>query len=313
MVYDRGMETVLCLNGTKALMRSVVCKAYSVWAKTLIKVTPTRKGISSFAEDATVYTLPATLWELEQQAAIESSFALRLGLKHKVSLHSFELDRQTYLQQNDTRSFMLDNIGLYPNFDFAYYNDEIHPNRHTKRNFFAWFDYCGLPTRQNLDVALDRQNFVTNSVVFVTFCCKWRRADSIPDEIKEAVNEHMGSRVDAVVDYLNKHTGNRVKVFASLEYQAQGNSPMMMIGLSNCPDILEKPSFHQRIDRNAPSIGVGRDYRPLTAGEKGELERDLRSFSFTQEELSEKYDCSARQVGSGLAWVRRYGLKGGYA
>ena len=72
-------------------MRSMVCKSYRVWFNSLIKVTRTRSGVATKAEDAAVYTLPASIWELEQQVATESNFASRLNLKHTISLHSFEL------------------------------------------------------------------------------------------------------------------------------------------------------------------------------------------------------------------------------
>ena len=76
-------------------MRSMVCKSYRVWFNSLIKVTRTRSGVATKAEDAAVYTLPASIWELEQQVATESNFASRLNLKHTISLHSFELDTAT--------------------------------------------------------------------------------------------------------------------------------------------------------------------------------------------------------------------------
>ena len=77
---------ILCLNETKAVMRGMVSKAYAVWAKTLIKITHTRNGITSKAEDATVYTLPSTVWELEQQVAMDSNFVTRIGLSYDLSL-----------------------------------------------------------------------------------------------------------------------------------------------------------------------------------------------------------------------------------
>ncbi len=312
-MYCWCMDTALCLNGTKALMRSMVCKAYRIWANTLVKVTRTRTGIASKAEDATVYTLPCHVWELEQQVATESNFASRLQLQHTVSLHCFEINRDVYNLQKNTRAFMLPNIGLYPNFDFSYYCDYIRANEDAKRNFFAWFDFCGLPTKDKLDVVLDRKNFVPNSVVFVTFLCKWRRPDSIPAEITEAITDDMSSRVDVVVDYLNKNTSNKVKVFTSIEYQAQGNSPMMMIGLSNSPEILDKPPFHSRMKREVKTRTIKSPAkRDLTYDETEELRKDLRSWKFTQEELAEKYDCSFGQVGACKAWLKREGSGGGY-
>ena len=301
------METVLCLNSTKALMRSMVCKSYRVWFNSLIKVTRTRSGVATKAEDAAVYTLPASIWELEQQVATESNFASRLNLKHTISLHSFELDTATYKQQNNTRAFMLPEVGLYPNFKFSYWNSPICANEDAKRNFFAWYDFCGLPTKDKLDIVLDRKNFVNNSVVFVTFLCRWRRSESIPAEIMESVTDNMSSRVDAVMDYLHKNTSNKVKPFISVEYQAQGNSPIMMIGLSNSPEILSLPEHHSRMRREEkcqPSESPAK--RDLTKKETFELRQDIQTKNYSVEQLAEKYNCSFKQVGACKAWVKRY-------
>lgn len=331
---------ILCLNETKAVMRGMVSKAYAVWAKTLIKITHTRNGITSKAEDATVYTLPSTVWELEQQVAMDSNFVTRIGLSYDVSLHSFESNQEKYISQDKTRTFMLNDKTIYPNFIFSYHNDFIHANRDAKRNFFAWFDFCGIPTQDKLDVVLDHKNFVNNSVVFVTFACKWRRRDSVPAELIEDVSSGDGLAAeyatDAVEKYLNKRTGNRVKVFASVEYLGPGTTDprkktrMMTIGLSNCREILEEKPTRIRIGSITPQPAKKKqDAKKITGkvtrqkahpnifdsldSKEDTLYSDLMTCKFTRSELMEKYNCSSRAVSARLAWAKRYGeTKVGY-
>jgi len=327
-MYDGGMAT-LCLNETKAVMRGIVCKAYSLWAKSLLSITPIRNGgIKPMAREGVVYSLPATVWELEQQVAMETRIVQSVGLKEKISLHSFETDTDIYYDQNRTRAFML-NSELYPNFDFSYHNEAIHPNRHTKSNFFGWFDWCGLPTYDKLEVVLDRKNFVHNSVVFATFSCAWRRAENVPSEIMEMAFENFsdddGDKLcnhvtDAVEAYLEKNTGHNVKVFASVEYQAQ-NTPMMMIGLTNCREILEwsqmRSPVRLRIDpakRVAQTMRVtGKPApRPLSESNQARLRKDLQDGHWTKRNLSLKYKCTERQISSTGAWLTKRGVAWGW-
>ncbi len=304
-------------------MRSAVCKAYSLWASSLLKITPTKKGMRSKAEDAVVYTLPAKVWELEQMVAMETRLTQSLGLENMVSLHTFESDPETYRNEQNTRAFML-NTALYPNFRFQYDNKCIHANRHAKANFFGWFDFCGLPTYDKLEVVLDHKNFVHNSVVFVTFSCAWRRSENVPSEIRDAAYDKIADDedklcnhvTDAVEEYLDAHTGNGVKVFMSVEYLAQ-NTPMMMIGLSNCQKILDHSRkmphpIRTRIDPTARNSQTSRAdgtprCKPLGSSALNDLREDLKTWSFTRAELATKYNCTERQVGAAGAWLTQWG------
>ena len=317
-MYDGGMET-LCLNETKAAMRSIVCKVHRVWAKSLVKVTPTPKKICTKGSHGTVYTLPATLWELEQQVAFESLWATRLCISPKeslINLRCFETNERKYDSQNLTRSFMLNKSGLYPNFVFDYHNEPIHANCEANSNFFGWFDWTGLPTSENLDVLLDPKNFVHNSVVFATFSAAWRRNDSIPTElVDDAKSRVRGEQklvfhtTDAVEKYLLDHTGHHVKCVVSVEYQAQ-STPMMLIGLTNSRAVLDecKPE-RERLQRSEKKVGG----TPLDITTKNAVRADLRACKYTKAQIMQRNNASNAQVRSILYWLETWGNRAGYA
>ena len=317
-MYDGGMET-LCLNETKAAMRSIVCKVLRVWAKSLVKVTPTREKICKKGEHGTVYTLPATIWELEQQVAFESLWATRLNISPKeclINLRSFEVKEGKYDGQNLTRSFMLNDSELYPNFSFDYHNEPIHANCEAKSNFFGWFDWTGLPTAENLEVLLDPKNFVPNSVVFATFSAAWRRTNSIPTElINDAKSRISGEQklvfhtTDAVEKYLLEHTGHHVKCVVSVEYQAQ-QTPMMLIGLTNSRAVLDahRPE-RERLQRSEKKVGG----TALNDAAKNAVRADLRSCKYTKAQIMQRNNATNAQVRSVLHWLQTWGDQAGYA
>jgi hypothetical protein len=310
MEFETG--SVLCENETKAAMRSIVCRVYREWSRSLVKVTPTRSGTVVKGEHGTVYSLPATLWEFEQSVAAETLWATRVQLdvaESLVNLRCFEYDpnptrkgesRRTFERQQNSRAFMLNDEGLYPNFYFNYSHEPIHENLEAERNFFAWFDWMGNPSASDLKVALDPHNFVHNSVVFVTWSASWRRTDNVPQELLDLVDSKMkdGDKpcyhtTDAVEEYLLERTGNKVKCIVSIEYNAQG-TPMMLIGLTNSRSIIDarKPE-RVRIPRTSKQDA------------KENIRKDLRTFKYTREEIMERHNVSLGTVRAVLAWVRR--------
>ena len=125
----------------------------------------------------------------------------------------------------------------------------------------------------------------------------------MPVEIISAVDSRIDERggimadyiTDAVVDYINERTGNKVKCIMSVEYQAQKH-PMMMIGFSNCVDVLKVCNpIRSRINRATPKSAKS---APLSESKKSQLASDLKYFRFTRDELCDMYKCTPAQVGA---------------
>ena len=315
MVYDLGMATrnaeQLCDNRTKAEYRMWVLKAYHIWLRGLIHVTTTRSGRKCVVDPATIYSLPATLWEFEQFIAGESLSieVLKTTRETLIELYSFERDWPVYAAQKDCRSFLLNDKTLYRNFQSHYVHGDIPANRHAKSNFGAWYDFCGNPIKRHLDIAIAPQNFKHNSLVFVTFDANVQAGIKVcPAEIQEFVKHRRNTQggkicdhiTDATVEYINNHTGNKVKCIMSVEYQAQLH-PMMLLGFTNSQEVLESCTpRHERTDRYSTPTGKNKAL-PMTQNDKKELRADLRSGAFTQTELRERYNCTNGQIGGTIA------------
>lgn len=304
-------SSVLCKNQTKSEYRLWVLKAFHVWLRSLIHVTHTKSGRMVKVNPATIYSLPADLWEFEQFVAGESlSISLCKESKESlIDLHCFEKEWPLYAAQKDSRSFLLNDNNLYRNFFVTYTHDSIHANAHAKSTFGAWYDFCGNPIQRHLDVAIAPQNFVHNSLVFITFDCNVQAGLKVlPIEMQGFIAKRMISQggkicdhiTDATVDYINAHTGNKVKCIMSTEYQGQKH-PMMLLGFTNSRDVLEvcHPK-HSRIERYVEPPTRG-GVQPLTTAKKSQLAADLKTYEYSRDELCDMYDCTASQVGAIIA------------
>lgn len=301
----------LCNNRTKAEYRMWVLKAFHIWLRGLIHLTATRSGRHCVIDPATIYSLPATLWEFEQFIAGESlSFDILKTTKQTLmDLHCFEREWPVYAAQKDSRSFLLNDKTLYKNFHANYSHGDIPANCHSKSNFGAWYDFCGNPIKKHLDVAIARQNFKHNSLVFVTFDCNVQAGIKVlPVEIQGFIAERMDAEggkmcdyiTDATVEYINNNTGNKVKCIMSVEYQAQLH-PMMLLGFTNSAEVLEYcPPVHERIERQVVPISK-KSTTPMTQQQKDELRGCLRSGAFTQTQLRKRYNCTNGQIGAMIA------------
>ena len=313
---------ILCLNETKAQMRSVVAALFERWHDNIAhqRFTLLNGEKKKKSDDCTVYTLPATVWELEQFMADKSTNTRNwFDGEGRVDLHCFENDWAVYASQKNTRMFM-DVAGLesvYSNLDFHYSPTNIHPNEHAKNNFFAWFDFCGNPSEERLDIITDRKNFVNNSVVFATFTCAWRKTETVQPDILDLATDMAGDEAlcvvatDAVEAYINENTSNKVKCVVSMEYQAQ-KTPMMLLGFTNSRAEFEAvrqmpfgPCLRYRLNRNTPAAQPS-VIKELTTENKVALENDLRSKKFGgPRELAEKYSITTQKVGATLTWLHR--------
>lgn len=225
-------------NRIKAVTRQVVLDEYKKFAA----------PIFNRNEDITAYTLPADIWAMEQ-AMVEHAL-YRVKTNSQLNLTCFESNDDVYQNNTQSRYFMLDGNELHDRLNFDYKNNLMHRNLHAKKNFFMWADFCGYPTQERLDMVLHKKNLVVNSLIFVTFACRWRKCHTIPMELH-------GYRDALFADDLNAHgvvghhSSDATELFmlhrmeaygfrptVNIEYIAtkgKGGTPMCVIGFSNSP------------------------------------------------------------------------------
>lgn len=222
-------------NEVKATTRRVVLNAFNKFADPLIA-----KG-----EDITAYTLPADMWDFEQSIAAKF---VNPAVHSHFDLTCFECKWKTYKRNKNSRSFMLHGNELHDNLSFDYKYDYMHSNRRAKKNFFMWADFCGLPDVAKMPVVLNEKNYVDNSMLFVTFACRWRVGEIHPNllNLHQLIKQQMQASADshaatyAVRSYMLDQLPKSFRLITAIEYIATsgaGATPMMLLGFTNAQHV----------------------------------------------------------------------------
>lgn len=239
-------------NKVKAATRAFVIDSYNIFSKPLLK-----KG-----EDIYVNSLPADVWEMEDH--IVNNFK-HTRTSSELNLTCHENDYLTWKRQNDSRSYMFDDV---KNLNFNYNYGNMKRNQYAKKNLFMWADFCGIPNEEKWDMLFHEKNLsVSNSVIFMTFACRWRRAERIPDAIyfdaKEnqeldnhrlSLENYAAKSIEGYFDATAFHYHDwqpicNIKYIAE-KVDGRGATPMCLIGFSNSQDLLRHHSepFDHRIN-----------------------------------------------------------------
>ena len=331
-------QTFFCKSLIKSRVRGHVCNVFKRFASPIIN-----NAFNGSQERFTIYSLPCDLWELEQLAADTTQVldSLLPASDNKFALHCFENDNGLYRREKHSRSFMLNEEIFYRHVQFDYHNELLYANRHATENFFGWFDFTGIPMHgskasptaspADLDIILDHNNFVKNSVVFITASLSWRRAENMPrDMFNQARTEselHGGKAcwyaARALEDYLAANTP--MKPFMSIEYQNDNQrTPMVLLGLSNNDHVLShydhvfedgvhRESINFDRDKNKPKqINQAASIQP-ELDFSGSLTEDLKSSNFSLSQLCSAYGKTPREVGATKAHLTRKGIDSGYS
>ncbi len=321
----------LCVNTEKAKQRSLAAILTEVHYSDvafnkflMLDGTPRIKS-----DDYTVYSMPAQVWDFEQHMVSNARIMQEFNLKGRISLHCFENDPDIYDQENNSRIFHLAaESPLYKNLDYQYTNGNIPPNQHCKKNFCGWFDFCGWPTPDKLDVVFNKNNYVKNSLIFVTFANNWRLKDCIDPEIysiaqrikaEKNFEQLSDAATDAVEAYASTALPKGWKIVLSQEYQA-ARTPMTMLGFTNCKAVIDKVAEMEPfgcLKRRKPKTTVRKSYykkvtdyvdkKELNIVAKIKLDADLLNGNYYRDELCEKYGINAKQVSAAWNWIKRRG------
>jgi|GEM_PF-2390051 hypothetical protein len=238
-------------NRIKAATRQFVLKQYLKFAKSTFKKN----------EDLTAYTLPADIWALEQQMVEHALYYSKT--KSELNLTCFECDRDTYEYNTNSRYFMLNGNELHTRLNFDYKFDFMHRNLHAKKNFFMWADFCGYPTQERLDMVLHKKNLVANSLIFVTFACRWRKCYTIPAKLKvyrdalfvndlnprRALGHHSSDAAELfMLDHMEAYGFRPIANIQYVASRGKGGTPMCVIGFSNSPVFKNTETFRKTLN-----------------------------------------------------------------
>jgi len=220
-------------NTVKNSIRHLVCKAYDAFAQNKI--------------DISVISLPGSSWEFEKYVVNHKDYSntfTKNGYGLEMSL--FECNSSEYqsnlrpvatiFPHNKTSAYILScpNVtyhNLYLNSDSV--------NKLKSKNIFAWFDFCGNPTAQNLDL-INTAKGKTVTFVF-TFNTHWRSVSNLNPEILEVANQYnKGYAIQCYLLRLAIDLG--LSLIWSFEYVSNTN-PMMTVCVSNDVNVVTNRSL----------------------------------------------------------------------
>ena len=220
-------------NIVKNATRHLVTKAYETFTKG-------KKSIS-------VVSLPGSVWEFENYVLSNRDFGFKFGGWYALDMTLVERDEVIF-----KRNLAGSNFGTPVNSIAAYivkqynvtYKNEILNESHVKscksNNIFAWFDFCGNPTSENINLI----NTATGkNVTYVfTFNTAWRMDTNVDPEVRHLAS--LGNKAIATQLHLNLLAEKLgLTLIWSFDYVAN-YSPMISVCFSNDANVIADKSLN---------------------------------------------------------------------
>ena len=219
-------------NEVKNAIRHLVTKAYEVFA--------TNKS------DVSVISLPGSVWEFETSVINHKDYADNFGKPYNLDMALVECDTKEYqnnliplstlFPHNKVSAYVLsrDNV-TYDNL----YANEGTVKKAKSNNIFAWFDFCGNPTTENLNLV---NTAIGKNVTYIfTFNTHWRCSTNVNETVLKfaeysnkpfAIHAYLKALADAL----------QLTVVWSFEYVSNQN-PMITVCLSNDANVIADQSL----------------------------------------------------------------------
>jgi len=220
-------------NTVKNATRHLVAKAYETFAKG-------KKAIS-------VISLPGDVWELENYVLSNRDFAYRFGTYYSLDIILAEKNETIYNRHFRGKSNALPiNVNSYyilNQYNVTYKNEvlnESHVKSCKSNNIFAWFDFCGNPTSENINLI----NTATgkNVTYIFTFNTAWRMDTNVDPELRHLAS--LGNKAIATQLHLNLLAEKLgLTLIWSFEYVAN-YAPMISVCFSNDVNVIADKSLN---------------------------------------------------------------------
>jgi hypothetical protein len=219
-------------NLVKNATRHLVSKAYETFTKG-------KKNIS-------VVSLPGSVWEFENYVLSNRDFGFKFGGWYALDMTLVERDEVVF-----KRNLAGSNFGTPVNSIAAYivkqynvtYKNEVLNASHVKScksdNIFAWFDFCGNPTTDNINLI----NTATgkNVTYIFTFNTAWRMDTNVHPELRHLAAET--NKAIATQDYL-KLLADKLGLTLIWSFEYVSNYiPMISVCFSNDANVIADKSL----------------------------------------------------------------------
>ena len=284
-------------NTVKNATRHLVAKAYETFAKG-------KKAIS-------VISLPGDVWEFENYVLSNRDFGFKFGGWYALDMTLVERDETIY-----RRSLTGTHVGTPINVNAAYtinqynvtYKNEVLNESHVKscksNNIFAWFDFCGNPTSENINLI----NTATgkNVTYIFTFNTAWRMDTNVHPELRNLAAE--SNKAIATQDYL-KILADKLGLTLVWSFEYVSNYiPMISVCFSNDVNVIADKSLSvMNVNKDKKSKITNRTYTPITR--VATVKRDLSPvYIDTKAGIADGAICTKHNISAGTlaavkAWI----------
>ena len=284
-------------NTVKNATRHLVAKAYETFAKG-------KKAIS-------VISLPGDVWEFENYVLSNRDFGFKFGGWYALDMTLVERDETIY-----RRSLTGTHVGTPINVNAAYtinqynvtYKNEVLNESHVKscksNNIFAWFDFCGNPTSENVNLI----NTATgkNVTYIFTFNTAWRMDTNVDPELRHLAS--LKNKAIATQLYLNLLAEKLgLTLIWSFEYVAN-YAPMISVCFSNDVNVIADKSLNiMSVNKNKKSKLTQRNNAPITRAVT--IKRDLSAVyvdvkaKMNDDSVCAKHNVSVNTLAAVKAWI----------
>jgi hypothetical protein len=284
-------------NLVKNATRHLVIKAYETFTKG-------KKAIS-------VISLPGDVWEFENYVLSNRDFGFKFGGWYALDMALVERDEVTF-----KRNLAGSNFGTPTNINAAYivkqynvtYKNEILNESHVKscksNNIFAWFDFCGNPTTENVNLI---NTAIGKNVTFIfTFNTAWRMDTNVHPELRNLAAE--SNKAIATQDYL-KLLADKLGLTLVWSFEYVSNYiPMISVCFSNDVNVIADKSLSvMNVNKDKKSKITNRTNTPITKAVT--VKRDLSPvYIDTKAGIEDGAICTKHNISAGTlaavkAWI----------
>ena len=220
-------------NLVKNATRHLVTKAYETFTKG--------------KKDISVISLPGRVWEFENYVLSNRDFAFQFGNWYALDMTLIERDEFTFKNnlgrwsRNDMPTNT--NAAYIINKHNVTYKNEILNESHVKscksNNIFAWFDFCGNPTSENINLI----NTATgkNVTYIFTFNTAWRMDTNVDPTLRHLASlENKAIATQLHLNLLAEKLG--LTLIWSFDY-VSNYIPMISVCFSNDANVIADKSL----------------------------------------------------------------------
>ena len=220
-------------NLVKNATRHLVTKAYETFTKG-------KKSIS-------VVSLPGSVWEFENYVLSNRDFGFKFGGWYNLDMTLVERDEFIFLNslgRAHSNNLPINTMAPYiiKQYNVTYKNEilnESHVKSCKSDNIFAWFDFCGNPTTDNINLI----NTATgkNVTYIFTFNTAWRMDTNVHPELRHLAAE--SNKAIATQDYL-KLLADKLGLTLVWSFEYVSNYiPMISVCFSNDVNVIADKSL----------------------------------------------------------------------